>query len=249
MKCEKCGASLSLDIKNCPYCGMLNKAAKRHISDMDKYEREFKNTRWQVIQNSRWFSKYMALLLAIVLVIIANVVIVTFRYSKAYSIRWYKMENYNKTHNEENQKQIADLLERGEYWKVYFLYQSYNRLYENNFTKWMHFYDAAYAQQKIYDAIMYSKSENEENSYMKSSWVSDVSRALYNFYESFRGTYYYYDGIEEDTTVYLNDMRSEIEDFLYVYFNCTLEDVEKIASSDEAQIASILVRRLADEEE
>ena len=45
MKCPYCGAPLGLDDKFCPYCGQPNTLAKKHQADMEKYHREFQETR------------------------------------------------------------------------------------------------------------------------------------------------------------------------------------------------------------
>ncbi len=53
MKCSNCGANLQIDFAVCPYCGTPNKVAQKHREDMLKYEKDYDNTKRQVIIKSR----------------------------------------------------------------------------------------------------------------------------------------------------------------------------------------------------
>lgn len=53
MKCQYCGSNLQIDDELCPYCGKANKIAKKHREDMKKYERDYDNTKEQVISKSK----------------------------------------------------------------------------------------------------------------------------------------------------------------------------------------------------
>ena len=69
MKCEHCGSNLTLEDKVCPYCGMENKLAGKHISDMDKFAKDYTSVRDEVLSNSRRFNGFTARLTIIAILI------------------------------------------------------------------------------------------------------------------------------------------------------------------------------------
>ena len=55
MKCNNCGAPIQMNQKFCPNCGSPNVEFKKHIDDMEQYDKKFNRTRSKVIGNSKWF--------------------------------------------------------------------------------------------------------------------------------------------------------------------------------------------------
>lgn len=71
MKCNNCGALIQMNQKFCPNCSSPNVEFKKHIDDMEQYNKKFNSTRSKVIGNSRWFVKYIAPITALVITMTA----------------------------------------------------------------------------------------------------------------------------------------------------------------------------------
>ena len=52
MKCYNCGAPIQMTQKFCPNCGSPNVEFKKHIDDMEQYDKKFNRTRSKVIHCS-----------------------------------------------------------------------------------------------------------------------------------------------------------------------------------------------------
>ena len=71
MKCNNCGAPIQMNQKFCPNCGSPNVEFKKHIDDMEQYNKKFNSTRSKVIGNSKWFVNYIAPITALVITMTA----------------------------------------------------------------------------------------------------------------------------------------------------------------------------------
>ena len=74
MKCANCGANLEIDTAFCPYCGTANPVAKKHREDMARYEKDYKNTKAEDLDNTRRFNG-KTLRIAVVAVTVALIAI------------------------------------------------------------------------------------------------------------------------------------------------------------------------------
>lgn len=75
MKCPHCGSPIRLEDKYCSYCGLPNDLATQHQKDMNRYQKKFNQTRFEVLNSTRNTKKKLAsfLVLAVmVLLIIAS---------------------------------------------------------------------------------------------------------------------------------------------------------------------------------
>ena len=69
MKCEHCGADLSIENAKCPYCGLDNPYYKQHREQMQQYQKEFQNTKKDVYQvTNRYVGKTIYITIIAVLV-------------------------------------------------------------------------------------------------------------------------------------------------------------------------------------
>lgn len=57
MKCKKCGSNLDIDTAVCPYCGTENPVAKKHREDMERFEKDYRATKDEVIKNTGKFNQ------------------------------------------------------------------------------------------------------------------------------------------------------------------------------------------------
>ena len=78
MKCEFCGANLTIENAFCPNCGKPNKYNEAHRQDMKEYEKRFKEAEEEVSRKTGIFSKravFITTIAVIVTLILAEVVV------------------------------------------------------------------------------------------------------------------------------------------------------------------------------
>lgn len=102
MKCNNCGALIQMNQKFCPNCGSPNVEFKKHIDDMEQYNKKFNSTRSKVIGNSRWFVKYIAPITALVITMTALTLAIIGKNSMiGYDIAKKNQQKYYSSHSDE----------------------------------------------------------------------------------------------------------------------------------------------------
>ena len=57
MKCDFCGANLTIDDEVCPYCHTPNTHYVKHREDMHRYEQDYQSTKTEVYETAGKTSK------------------------------------------------------------------------------------------------------------------------------------------------------------------------------------------------
>lgn len=57
MKCDFCGANLTIDDEVCPYCHTPNTHYVKHREDMHRYEQDYQSTKTEVYETAGKISK------------------------------------------------------------------------------------------------------------------------------------------------------------------------------------------------
>lgn len=52
MKCDFCGANLTIDDEVCPYCHTPNTHYVKHREDMHRYEQDYQSTKTEVYETA-----------------------------------------------------------------------------------------------------------------------------------------------------------------------------------------------------
>ena len=76
MKCDNCGYALQIEYKVCPGCGTPNPFFEEHREDMEKYSREFADTRSAVLDNTRKNAGIMVKLIISLVLITASIIMI-----------------------------------------------------------------------------------------------------------------------------------------------------------------------------
>lgn len=58
MKCNQCGGNLRIQDERCPYCGIENPHYKKHRAQMRYFQKEYQDTKEEVLQESRRFTGF-----------------------------------------------------------------------------------------------------------------------------------------------------------------------------------------------
>ena len=120
MKCNNCGAPIQMNQKFCPNCGSPNVEFKKHIDDMEQYNKKFNSTRSKVIGNSKWFVNYIAPITALVITMTALTLAIIGKNSMiGYDIAKKNQQKYYSSHSDEIQTKLKLLLEAGDYATLY----------------------------------------------------------------------------------------------------------------------------------
>lgn len=151
MTCKHCGAQISIEDQYCPHCGTRNQEAAKHAADMQKYDREFKETKRQVLLRTGRLGKLTGKMIAVCLLVVCNLIVFAghaFRYELEDMLTGMEVNARSKEHVENLESMEADreYLELGEYYQRNWLYygealkiydytasacQYYTRLYES----------------------------------------------------------------------------------------------------------------------
>ena len=107
MKCNNCGAPIQMNQKFCPNCGSPNVEFKKHIDDMEQYNKKFNSTRSKVIGNSKWFVNYIAPITALVITMTALTLAIIGKNSMiGYDIAKKNQQKYYSSHSDEIQTKL-----------------------------------------------------------------------------------------------------------------------------------------------
>lgn len=248
MKCEFCGADLSLEAEVCPHCGQLNKHAQQHIRDMKRYHGEFENTKKGVYSVTK---KYTAVTVRIVIIAVLVVVtaILFFVYSEAYSIRGDIMRGLA-GRNAEKYTQILDqyIVEEDFRELSLFCEEKYITYYsQEEYEKYAPVIRAAENYVWVCNSMMKLIDEDmNPESYL----VETIGSNLNSFYGSmdFSRYEYYKDADREENVKALEAMEEEIEQMLQTYLGFTEEEISGLRGMSEAKRIVLIEEKLAKDE-
>lgn len=126
MKCDYCGANLTIDDKVCPYCHKPNRYYEKHRQDMFHYETDYQNTKSDVYEKAGKTSKRaarIAVLAVMGMLILAAVLLNVY----AWDIRRAFEERAARKHLPAHTAQLDQYLEEQD-WMDYYQYMSENNL-------------------------------------------------------------------------------------------------------------------------
>lgn len=117
MKCESCGAALSLEMLYCPYCGKENAAVKQHVSDMAYYQGAFEETKKNVYEKTHAYTHNTVKIVIVAILAIVWVVMLIL-VANAYEINEAIKKMENDRNFKEIEGQILEYLEEEEYYAL-----------------------------------------------------------------------------------------------------------------------------------
>lgn len=246
MKCNNCGAPIQMNQKFCPNCGSPNVEFKKHIDDMEQYNKKFNSTRSKVIGNSKWFVKYIAPITALVISVIALALVVIGNYQGiGYDMGRNKQQKYYDSHNDELQTRLRKLLEEGEYTTLYILDSNGDCILKDSEDKyaWNSFYMVAGDYTSLRKGII-AMMEKDNSSYYGSEYMNTISRAVSDMeYDVDRSLNASYRSTSEESVKYIKDMYEKSHELLKAYCNLTDEDIAGLADMSQADILTLITRR------
>lgn len=226
MKCTDCGSHLKIEDAVCPYCGNKNPYFEKHREDMFRFQKDFEETKEQVLKKSSRFAG-ISVKVSIIAVLIALNLIVIFLTANA----WDFMNSSAKRKAEKN----ADL------------HRKQLEIYENekNYMELTHYYEenSLHGSESLNDFdVVYQVCSNYSYIYRhlvelgkKDSYYTDQRRIEY-IGDSLEYIYRAmvpdecdlpecYEGAHQEL---LEQMKYDLKVLFMTYANISEEDVEKI---------------------
>lgn len=239
MKCEKCGAEITLEDRYCPYCGAPNKAAMQHIRDMDRFEDEFEQTQQEVQTKVSSYSSIISRVV-ILAVLIAAAVICSRVDRYASFISNDMMQKKAEKNADAVTQQIDQYMEDGDLQRL----ASYGDMYGIDMSDLSAFtsYGPAIRASQQYSYIMtYSEQIVFPSGYNNevSGYVSNIAQELEYFYQYTDPDYSERD--DDTITAKLKDIAEpQIKAVFGTYFGMTDDELENLDSMTQGQILVLL---------
>lgn len=244
MKCSNCGNSLTLLEKYCPNCGSLNVQSKKHIDDMEKYEKSFNETKLKVEKNSRWFTGIIAPVAVFIISALFMIICMAANYMDfSYEVVRIIQGIDNSANQESTEEYILTLIDEGKYNEVLQLqlrkdvslsYKKYGQISE--LYNAMEGYCELRKNIQIHKNIYYSDSYYIQNKY------NNMAEAIAKINSSVNIRYK-----DEVCKKYIEDIRNKRDLMLKACCNFTEEDISMVDKMSKNEILILLTRRMGDE--
>lgn len=248
MKCEFCNGNMSLEDLHCPHCGQINKHAKQHIKDMQRYQGEFNETKEDVITVTKKYSQITVRCIIIVVLMIACIVLAVVG-SNAYSICRDTNRKKAERNKEENIRKIEAFIEDENFMALNSFFESTDLAFYNASEEYARYYPVQMVARQytgVYGYIM-SIYENPENI----EWSLDnLSQELTYFYKYMDDRERYY--FRDVDPVYYEDtfeaMDTHIKQLFMTYLGFTKEEAEGLRELSEAKRMVLLEEKFENAE-
>ena len=173
MKCPYCGAPLGLDDKFCPYCGQPNTLAKKHQADMEKYRREFQETRSQVYRETSRFTRLAVPITILFVLFLLNLAAYAV-WAQSWEIGSVLMENRIEEQLDTHKSRVDEFLADENYMGLSGYYQANSLYYTDAFDQYRAVLQGADALGYVFEQLQYTFSSSimRITSYMNSALAS-----------------------------------------------------------------------------
>lgn len=225
MKCEYCGANLTIDDEVCSFCGSANPFAVKHRKEMHHFTREFNKTKSAVLRESKYQTKWAVKITLIAIMLAANLLI-WFSIGNSYDIEKFLVARKVNAEYFTHKKALDEYETNRDYIALNYYYNSNSLYYSDKFNEYRAVSDVCSQYSSIYRNIMgiVTKEEDEYYSYEKQvEYISDQLDYLYR--ASVKGDY---DDAEKYTPEHqacMDDAVAQTEMLIQTYFGVSDEDI------------------------
>ena len=235
MKCDFCGANLTIDDVRCPHCNRLNKHYVAHRQEMYRYKQDYLNTKRNVYQKAGKISKRMtriAIMAVMTALCLGSVILNFFSYSIRNMVTNYSVKQNLALHIENLDNYIQQ-----EGWIGYEAYVDANNIYyceENELKDYKDFSRVTRSYDYIYEYCM--RVVGNKNSGDESNWyntdrcideIADYLNDMYTFADG--GKYDEYVDFNENHKNWCDSLMEQTEELLQAYMGV---DSRMIASGE-----------------
>lgn len=243
MKCKHCGNNLQIEDAYCPYCGEPNPFAVRHQHEMQRFSREFQETKKNVLEQSSRFNR-RTVRITILAILVAACAVMALLCARADDIRYMLEEKRIGADAEKYRQTIDGMMEERDYTGVY-VYMNQNHL---SWTDALKEYDAVYVTSmyytRLYENVMIlaEKAGNEErySYYDNEELIEEIAMEINFIYEEMKEDEYYPERYTDDKKAYMNDLAETVGLLLVRYMHITEEEAEQFPSLSKARRTVLL---------
>lgn len=240
MECKKCGSNLDMETPFCPYCGTENPFFKKHREDMDKYDKDYKKTKEDVLTSQKTYIKKSFRIATISITVAMTVFVILiciFNESIGWDLSYKRTENASYKYEDE----IRSYMASRDYFALYQLiekngiviYKIPSMKDDSNLSFATRDYCTAFANVLVISTS--SKEELSQGSYVINSLVRNI-RAIYEYADSQRGS--------EETKSYINDIKRDLGLLLETELSFSKEEVLSIPDISDATLALMIEERI-----
>lgn len=241
MKCIYCGSNLNIDDKFCSFCGKENVHAVQHRKDMDYYRDDYYRTKGVVFEKSgRTVSVIAKVSIIVGLVLLSLLLLVGAANSYRISdwIRRVEIKMNLDTHkkNLDRLETDRDFFALTSYFETNELYYSQDlreyRAITYMSSDYLHIYNYTF---QLLNQEKYTYTTVED-------LIENISDYIERFYDRFEYNEYEPQQYSETHMAAMEDLRYEMETFIYVYLNIHREEIEKLPELSPGKIQLIIER-------
>ena len=243
MKCQNCGANLNLEDRFCSYCGEPNPFAVRHQEQMERYEKDYRETRKAVLEQSSRFNR-RTVNITVIAVLTALIALCGLLYARADDIRWWKMERAVASQAEVHRQELDRLMEARDYPAL----NSYCRRNRIDYSDALREYDAVsdmtYRYMSFYDELMTLQGKRADSGafqYISESELTErIAVSIYSVYEAMEPRVYNAEAFQGERMAYMEDLRDHMEIMVSGYFGISPEEAAGMRDMTQTRIAVLL---------
>ena len=240
MKCKYCGGEIRLEDMQCPFCGRPNEEAIRHAQDMQRYQREFQQTKADVTEKASHSSRKAVRIAAIAFLlaaIVGNIVL----QMNSYSFRYAAERRAAKRNAPQFIAAIDTYLEEEDYIGFVSYCQNHNlSMSDPAFDKYYRIYRTAHSYkgsvQQMMKLINHSRYTDVES--IKKWTAEDIQE----FYENLDPEKYsYYEEADSEWSVtHIENMKTSLEALYVAYLDMTPEEAAGMESLSRGKRAVLI---------
>lgn len=253
MKCESCGAALSLEVKYCPYCGKENIAARQHVSDMAYYKGAFEDTKKKVYEKTNAYT-HNTVKIAVVAILAIVWVGTLILAASAYDIRRAIKEAENAKNYEQIEARIWEYLENEEYYALsIYCYENDINGYDSKFEGFQPILRLTNQYQYIYESLLGILTPSPYDVEYQERNVGYLADYIDSFYQCYNDDWeeMNYDNRYDMSIMQpeMDRLEKKLQVLLRATVNLTAEEVSQLSTMSTGQRILLLEEGLLDEKE
>ena len=233
MKCTNCGSQLNIEDATCSYCGNKNPYFEKHRADMFRFQKDFEETRNQVIKKSGHFAG-ISVKISIIAILVAVDLLLIFFAANA----WSFMNTAAKRDAERKSGLHREKLEMYEAQRNYIELANYYEEHSLYGSEALEDFEAVYRVCSNYSYIYryiveFGKQDSYHTDEDRLKYVSDNLEYLYQEMEP--GEYDLIECYEGAHGELLEQMKYDLKVLFMTYANITEEEAEKFPTMSEGR--------------
>lgn len=242
MKCKSCGANLNIEDKVCPYCGLPNPFAAEHQKEMEHFEREFEDTKTEVIQKTQKLGR-RASKITVIAVLVALCAAMLVLLIKADDIYYWRLEKKQNARAAEISAEIEKLIAEDEYSKVGEYIRVHNLIWADMFRE----YENVYYSSEEYSRVYYYLNElvcREQMSYeyyTEEEIIENIAKEMFRIYEEVTPDQYSdKKNFTKEKKRYMEGLVKQAESMIQYVFGLSDEERDRMSSLSQSRLNVLL---------